>query len=323
MPSNKNNIKMHVHQSCFSRRSENGGDAIKHEMPEEWIDSSRAWRDVCDNNGWEYKLWSAAEYRDFIRQHYEWFLPVFDGYEYDAMRCDSARYFLMYHYGGIYADLDIEPVGGRFAAFLALFEGDPSASVILSRGEGDRVANSIMICREAHHPLWRNVIRYLMIGHPEQRQHPDCMRMLGTKMVERPSWKRALMKMRYFHIMFGTGTGLLTEVVEDTRPRGVRLLPKELLQPCESPSVSRNESLSPNEEDRSLLVRASAGANKREQKLRLWPEVEHWWNKHGKDVGLIFLSITTVSLIIVVSVMAVAVRSSSASLTTRRRVGAQ
>ena len=45
--------------------------------------------------------------RAFLKQHYPWFLPTYDGYTQEMMRIDAIRYFLMFHYGGIYLDIDM------------------------------------------------------------------------------------------------------------------------------------------------------------------------------------------------------------------------
>lgn len=55
----------------------------------------------------EYKLWSDNSSREFIADHYPWFLPTFDSYPYPIQRADVIRYFVLHHYGGVYMDLDI------------------------------------------------------------------------------------------------------------------------------------------------------------------------------------------------------------------------
>lgn len=52
-------------------------------------------------------LWTDASSREFIETHYPWFLETYDGYTYPIQRADAIRYFVLYHYGGIYMDLDI------------------------------------------------------------------------------------------------------------------------------------------------------------------------------------------------------------------------
>lgn len=69
----------------------------------EWIES---WTDL--NPTWEYKLWTDEDMYDFIATKYSWFLPTFEAYPESIQRVDAFRYFIIYEYGGLYADLDIE-----------------------------------------------------------------------------------------------------------------------------------------------------------------------------------------------------------------------
>ena len=55
---------------------------------------------------WEYKLWSDTMNRSFIKEHYSWFLPIYDGYDVNIKRVDAIRYFLLFHFGGVYMDMD-------------------------------------------------------------------------------------------------------------------------------------------------------------------------------------------------------------------------
>lgn len=66
----------------------------------------RTWKQLHPE--WEYKLWSDEDIRDFFSHHYAWFMPIFNNYPHPIMRVDAFRYFLLYHYGGFYADLDSE-----------------------------------------------------------------------------------------------------------------------------------------------------------------------------------------------------------------------
>lgn len=55
---------------------------------------------------WEYKLWTDEDNRNFIKKEYPWFLKTYDGYNKNIKRVDAVRYFYLYHYGGVYIDLD-------------------------------------------------------------------------------------------------------------------------------------------------------------------------------------------------------------------------
>ena len=57
---------------------------------------------------YQYMFWSDEDLDEFIRTKYPWFYPTFKGYDKNIKRVDSARYFILHEYGGIYADMDYE-----------------------------------------------------------------------------------------------------------------------------------------------------------------------------------------------------------------------
>lgn len=56
---------------------------------------------------WKFYLWSDKESEEFIKKFYPRFLDDYQRYQMPIQRADAIRYFLLYHYGGVYADLDI------------------------------------------------------------------------------------------------------------------------------------------------------------------------------------------------------------------------
>jgi inositol phosphorylceramide mannosyltransferase catalytic subunit len=56
---------------------------------------------------YEFKLWTDEDSLKFLEEQYFWFIDTFKGYSYPIQRVDAIRYFILYHYGGIYMDLDI------------------------------------------------------------------------------------------------------------------------------------------------------------------------------------------------------------------------
>ena len=43
-----------------------------------------------------------------IKNHYPWFLDTYNNYKYKIQKIDAIRPFILYHYGGMYVDLDYE-----------------------------------------------------------------------------------------------------------------------------------------------------------------------------------------------------------------------
>ena len=94
------------------------------------------------NPGWQLMRWTDASQRELIATSYPWFLAAYDAYPSYIQRCDAARYFIVYHHGGVYADLDIEcfrpfaPVVGGARVVFSYKQG-----VNVTRGLANAIAN--------------------------------------------------------------------------------------------------------------------------------------------------------------------------------------
>ena len=77
-------------------------------MPKKWKKAYRRCSTIYDQFHYKTILWTDESTRDFISNHYSWFLSQYESYPYNIQRVDAARYFILYHYGGIYQDLDIK-----------------------------------------------------------------------------------------------------------------------------------------------------------------------------------------------------------------------
>ncbi|KAK5167562.1 CSG1/SUR1-like protein [Saxophila tyrrhenica] len=76
-------------------------------IPAVWKGAQQSCLDLHrEEDGWEYMLWTDAKMEAFMRKEYLWFMETFDGYPYVIERADAIRYFVLYHYGGVYLDLD-------------------------------------------------------------------------------------------------------------------------------------------------------------------------------------------------------------------------
>ena len=67
---------------------------------------SRTW--TTHNPSYTHDLWDDAQNRQFVAEHYTWFLPTYDSYDREIKRADAIRYMYLHKYGGIYADMDFE-----------------------------------------------------------------------------------------------------------------------------------------------------------------------------------------------------------------------
>jgi mannosyltransferase OCH1-like enzyme len=70
------------------------------------------------NPDFQHVLWDDADNREFIASDYPWFLTFYDSYPREIFRADIVRFFFLYRFGGLYADLDTEclrPLGQTLA----------------------------------------------------------------------------------------------------------------------------------------------------------------------------------------------------------------
>ena len=121
----------------------------------QWIDS---WNEYHPE--WRFVLWDTSSSRALIRDHYGWFLSIYDDYPNDILRADAVRYFIMHRFGGLYVDLDFEcfrPVDG-------LFDGQDVCLVSKNPDCGHRpwpklrnLINGLMYSTPGH-PFWKHVV---------------------------------------------------------------------------------------------------------------------------------------------------------------------
>jgi mannosyltransferase OCH1-like enzyme len=93
--------------------------------------------------------------RDLIKNEYTWFLENFDNYPKHIQRADSVRYFILYHYGGLYADLDCEVREGFYQ-----YLDQNKINLAQSPYHDDGMMNNLMASPKKIE-LWKNVFSTL------------------------------------------------------------------------------------------------------------------------------------------------------------------
>ena len=111
-------------------------------------------------------FWTDRTLLEFVGRHYPDFLETFCSYPAGIMRADAARYLLLHHFGGVYADIDCECV----APFAPIMDEDrvvlchePDAHLptqIPYRGLPHLLFNGTM-ASPAGHPFWPHLMSYL------------------------------------------------------------------------------------------------------------------------------------------------------------------
>ncbi len=94
----KNNyIPKIIHQTAPRDRSK---------WKEEWFKCHDTWVNTFESPEYVHILWFDEDLDNLIKDHFPWFKSIYDSYDSIIKKVDIARYFILYKYGGIYADMD-------------------------------------------------------------------------------------------------------------------------------------------------------------------------------------------------------------------------
>jgi mannosyltransferase OCH1-like enzyme len=130
--------------------------------------------------GIEHRLWSDEDIQKLIETDFPWFMPTFKAYPYNIMKVDAARPFVLYKYGGLYADMDYEPLQNFWNRL-----PDDIPSFVESFWAHEPIQNSL-ITSPPGHPFWNYTFSLMMqrasdirVGGPM-----DTLQLTGPLMVE-------------------------------------------------------------------------------------------------------------------------------------------
>ena len=120
------------------------------------------------------------------RIRYPWFVPHLRQFKSGVEKADIMRYFILYHYGGIYADLDMESV----RPIEPLLERhDRHWGVALASEPFDHAQNqdsrNLLVCNammisQPRHPFWEAVFKALLEKVPQLRHNTEDLSPVDT-----------------------------------------------------------------------------------------------------------------------------------------------
>jgi mannosyltransferase OCH1-like enzyme len=114
------------------------------------------------HSNYNYTLWTNTKILQWLKIHYSWFVPVYQSYRYDMQRIDAMKYFVLFHFGGIYLDLDVKcKVPNLITAMLPLDRRDKEPDIIFHMGTEGISANTDIIVAKKYHPFFKLAISQL------------------------------------------------------------------------------------------------------------------------------------------------------------------
>ena len=129
-------------------------------MPEKYQLAGQSCRKLHPH--YNYTLWTHQNISLWLDQYYPWFTPIYLSYSYDMQRVDAMKYLLLFHYGGLYIDLDIQcKLGDLISAMLPINQTRMEPDMILHMGTEGIAANTDIMASKRFHPCMKLAISQL------------------------------------------------------------------------------------------------------------------------------------------------------------------
>ncbi|KAH9524523.1 hypothetical protein Btru_027081 [Bulinus truncatus] len=120
-------------------------------VPPEFVSWIKTWHKYHPD--WEYWLWTDESARQLIADKYPQLLNIYEHYPENIRRADAFRYVVLYEYGGLYVDMDMEALGSLLPLALkySCFIGqEPYEHPILDTNFDQLLINALIGCRSQH-----------------------------------------------------------------------------------------------------------------------------------------------------------------------------
>ncbi len=191
-----------------------------HYLP--WADS---WKEKHPQ--WEHRLWTDDMNLQFIKQYAPGFLEIYEKYNHAIQRVDAVRYFILYHIGGLFIDLDFECLEGMEP----LLENQECVFGIEPAEHCDRFEKDMIICNAWMGCSPGNNFFKAICEEPEKNP--------PAKNDDTPGW---------IEVLNSTGPFKLTEIYDEYLHKDeIKLIPSDLLYPFtieETRELFKNNSVS-------------------------------------------------------------------------------
>jgi len=140
---------------------------------------NKAWRSTWQRTfpHHQHILWTDEKIYRLLSEDFPWFLPIFNSLPKVIMKVDVARTFILYKYGGLYADMDYEVL----ADFWDRLPDDAPAVVQSYWSESEKTQNSLMTS-PINNPFWN--ITWKIIEERAKDGSDDILWVGGPRMID-------------------------------------------------------------------------------------------------------------------------------------------
>jgi inositol phosphorylceramide mannosyltransferase catalytic subunit len=118
-----------------------------------WFVGYESWLRIFPKEEYKHMIWYDDELHKIIEEDFPWFLETFKSYDKNIKRIDMVRPFILYKYGGIYADMD-------FVVYKNFYDKLPEDKVSICESpykQNEEITNALMGSPPKHN-FWLLVI---------------------------------------------------------------------------------------------------------------------------------------------------------------------
>jgi mannosyltransferase OCH1-like enzyme len=154
-----------IHQTAPADRSR---------WKDEWITCHATWKKYFPESEFKHIMWHDEDLDNFIKNHFDWFYPIYSKYNLKIKKIDIARYFILYVYGGIYADMD-------YLCEKNFYDMLPQDKISISESpykENEYIQNALMISPPSNQ-FWFKVINKAI----DRVDHPNVLYSTGPQLL--------------------------------------------------------------------------------------------------------------------------------------------
>jgi hypothetical protein len=166
-------IPKKIHQIWLDKTRDDGA------LPEKF--SHRTMLTKTRNPGWDYRLWKMRDANELFNlpELKRWSNFFKHTLSYHIERCDFLRYALLYIHGGVYVDVDMEPLLSFDEMNLSvrhfLWVEDHAYWAHNAKFYGEKPVYNGILASAARHPIWPQLMDYIMYTY-----EPDGLIMCST-----------------------------------------------------------------------------------------------------------------------------------------------
>jgi len=154
---NTTNVPLIMHRMW---RDDSIIDNNNNDLPTNWTTAFAHCQKIYHEKNWTTILWTDESLLSFIKKEYPSFLPVYESYPYNIQRVDAARYFILYHFGGVYLDLDIGCKSNRDLTALVNTMSHLNKTAMLPQTQPFGFSNDVMFASKRS-PFFKEVMEAL------------------------------------------------------------------------------------------------------------------------------------------------------------------